>query len=270
MLKRIEGKLGTKPKPQVKLGEECGAEGKSKFASMREQRKKAEGVEHEKMSKFASARKPALTLGNAASQQGEHTLKLSSAKAVLSADAYWPSGADVDAVAAIHKTVQSRSKKPLKRIETINETETVALPRAGAPNSDSIRCDDFVVVQRKQAPPAVAAEETQPPNKPIAGGSGDSAAPTTSTQFHLDWRNLDGDPAARCEYLKRIDPTTFPSLFGDTLEPEVFGGIIRTLARTFVKDSTPVYEYLKGLSGVGRFSILAMFMSGEDRDGKRC
>lgn len=264
MLKRIEGKLESKPKPQAKLGENE-AEGKSKFASMREQRKKAESV-----SKFASMReerKTVLTVGNAS--QGGQISKLPSAreerKTVLSADVYWPSGSDVDAVAAIYKTVQSRSKKPLKRIKIINDTETVALPRPGAVNSDSIRCDDFVVVERKQTTGPTSAGEKQQP-KLIANSP---AAPATSTQFHLDWRSFNGNLTAQYEYLKRVDPNGFPSFFKDTLESEVLGGIIRTLSRMFVQDSMPVYSYLKGLSQVRRFSILSMFMSGGDKNGKQ-
>lgn len=237
MLKRVESKL-EKEQPTTRNKTENNPEQeirKSKFATMRERKKKSSSTVEDKRE---------------------------------AADEFWTAG-DVEVVQAMHKTVQARSKIPLKRIfiEETGSLEELSLPRPGTVDSNSIRCDDFIVVERKQKATGETVTNTEYSGNLKHKKNEVYAIPATSTQFHLDWRGFCGDLEAQYNYLKLVDAKCFPTFFEDTLESEVFGGIIQTLSKMFIKNGLTVYEYLVGLSQVRRFSILCMFMSGNDKKG---
>lgn len=60
----------------------------------------------------------------------------------------------------------------------------------------------------------------------------------------------------------------FKKLFGSSLESNIVSEILEILEMKFVLNNMPVFSYLEGLSSVGRFNALKMFMSEKDKTGK--
>ncbi|XP_050413091.2 RNA polymerase II-associated protein 3 [Patella vulgata] len=88
---------------------------------------------------------------------------------------------------------------------------------------------------------------------------------TTSFQFIADYKELKNNLEAFCEYFQRINPTTFPKLFGESLDSDVLLNIFAVLQKHFLPSKKNVYQHLKYLSEVKRFSMIVMFMSSKDK-----
>ncbi|KAF5300924.1 hypothetical protein FQR65_LT09087 [Abscondita terminalis] len=195
-------------------------------------------------------------------------------------ETYWASGNDIELIKPINKSPHLRSKKPLKRIsilniDTVNENDKTpkldkkiqAWPRPGIDNK-IINCDDLKIIERKielDVPKEI---------KTILSNNSKSeklidfemSSPTTSIQFSSDWRLIEKDDDLRYKYLKQIDPNKIPTLFKESLDCEVFSGILSTLSKSFIEHNDSVYDYLLKLSEVKRFSMLKMFMTDSDKE----
>lgn len=192
---------------------------------------------------------------------------------------YWPSGNEVELIQPVKKAPHLRSKKPLKRIviTEIDGTNTAEpWPRPGFDNK-VIRCDELKIVERRREDfDNKTLEETKSRdlNKNKKEDTKENliefklSVPDTSIQFGLDWRLLHDKPGMRYKYLKQVNPKNFATLFKESLDSELFSGIVGTLANYFVTNKDPVDGYLLGLSEVKRFEMLTMFMSEEDQNSK--
>ncbi|KAG8190612.1 hypothetical protein JTE90_017876 [Oedothorax gibbosus] len=99
-----------------------------------------------------------------------------------------------------------------------------------------------------------ALEQTLPP------------VPTASFQFLTDWKKISNYPELKYSYLKQISPETIQKLFRHSIELELFPEILHTLSANFIENGDDVYPYLKALSTVGRFSMMVMFLSHEEKE----
>jgi len=228
------------------------------------------------------------------SSSKSETVVKSTPKIESSNQTYWPSGNEVEIVQVVHKPPHLRSKKPLKPI-TIQDVDTLSFNNEKPvdnkivpwpkPEGDDkvIRCDDFKVIERKiedyeekvdfkenRKESKFAKEKT---NQIISDTNKidqkdldfNFVIPETSVQFNTDWRILRHKPEFRYRYLKQVNPKKFSTIFKESLDYDIFTGIIHTLAETFIEEGIPVYEYLLGLCEVKRFSMLSMFMSDDDK-----
>lgn len=220
---------------------------------------------------------------------------------------YWPSGNEVELVEKVYKLPHLRSKKPLKRVnivdieginidsntgirdaeKNLNEENLTAQPWP-LPNTGSnvIKCDELKVIERKiqndkhdvKGKPKTESKfsKERSNNKIISTNKNadevkefNLSVPQTSVQFNIDWRLLHDQPEVRFNYLKQINPKKFATIFKESLDCDIFSGIIHILAETFIEKNLPVYDYLLELCEVKRFSMLIMFMSDEDKKSKK-
>ncbi|KAB0795031.1 hypothetical protein PPYR_00814 [Photinus pyralis] len=214
------------------------------------------------------------------SQQKKHSSTVagventSAANKPTTVQTYWSGEDDIELIEAINKPPHLRSKKPLRRI-TIQDVDDVTdkdtnsplpWPRPGN-DSTLIKCDDLKVVERKLAQPhQVETQKAKVDDKVSISSEFNMSVPLTSIQFTSDWRQLEKCKELQYQYLKQINPDKIPSLFKESLDCDIFSGIIHTLAEMFVENGDKsVYLYLLKLSEVKRFSMLSMFMGDSDK-----
>ncbi|KAK4884260.1 hypothetical protein RN001_000531 [Aquatica leii] len=198
-------------------------------------------------------------------------------------DTYWASGNEIELIEAINKSPHLRSKKPLRRIpiESIDSTDSGTefdeLVRPWpCPGSDNkiINCDNLKIVERKSEDQIRKDKDRVEINlKPEVEDTKlnktvdvEISPPTNCIQFTSDWRLLENNKDLRYKYLKQIDPRKIPVLFKESVDCDVFSGILHTLSESFVENNDCVYEYLVKLSEVKRFSMLKMFMTNSDKE----
>lgn len=68
--------------------------------------------------------------------------------------------------------------------------------------------------------------------------------------------------------LQQISGHDFPVIFKESLESDIFSGVLTIFATEFIKNRTPVIQYLLGLTKVRRFSALTLFMTENDKTSK--
>ncbi|XP_015687562.1 RNA polymerase II-associated protein 3 [Protobothrops mucrosquamatus] len=87
--------------------------------------------------------------------------------------------------------------------------------------------------------------------------------PVNSFQLESDFRKLKDYPDQLYTYLKQIDPSLYPNLFQNSLDPEVFCQILKVLQDFHIKKEEPllILEILHKLSESKRFDMAVMFMS---------
>ncbi|XP_034935428.1 RNA polymerase II-associated protein 3-like [Chelonus insularis] len=83
--------------------------------------------------------------------------------------------------------------------------------------------------------------------------------PCTAVQFFNDWRKYQSSEI-RYKYLKQIPPELIPSIVQDAMELDIFSEIIWILKTKFISNKDRVFQYLKNLSEIKRFSMLMMFL----------
>lgn len=172
----------------------------------------------------------------------------------------------MELVSAITKPPHLRSKKPLKRIEILDE-ESV---KVETPNKkveyEHLIVNELKIVEKKPPqqevikPKVNKLEEVQ-----VNKAEEEMVVPTNYVQFSCCWKTLTAE--SRWKYLSKINPKNLPSIFKESLETDVFSQIIQTLSNYCQDSSIVVYEYLLGLTNVKRFSMLVMFMSDSDTKG---
>ncbi|XP_019603981.1 RNA polymerase II-associated protein 3 isoform X1 [Rhinolophus sinicus] len=87
--------------------------------------------------------------------------------------------------------------------------------------------------------------------------------PANSFQLESDFRHLKNSPDMIYQYLKKIEPSSYPKLFQKNLDPDVFNQIIKILHDFYIEREKPslIFEILQRLSELKRFDMAVMFMS---------
>lgn len=89
--------------------------------------------------------------------------------------------------------------------------------------------------------------------------------PKSSIQFQMHWNKIRSKPNLCYQYLKQISGHELPVIFKESLESDIFSNILAVLVTEFIKNRTPVIQYLLGLTKVRRFSALTLFMTKHDK-----
>ncbi|XP_074645536.1 RNA polymerase II-associated protein 3-like [Tubulanus polymorphus] len=189
-------------------------------------------------------------------------------------------------VKAIYKHPDKRSKKPLVRIEIeeIGESEEEKKIRMKIADAQASRGDAKQKVTQQQnvefENKFLSVKNKDPGNrekKLDRKTKGDEInvaqktdriktlsapeTPTTSFQFQTDWKVVSNDSELFYKYMKKIDPKTFPKLFGQFLDANVLLKILSVLKDYYVPDNEDIFQHLKYLSNVKRFSMTVLFLS---------
>ncbi|KAG5318646.1 RPAP3 protein, partial [Pseudoatta argentina] len=88
--------------------------------------------------------------------------------------------------------------------------------------------------------------------------------PTNSVQFLINWKKYISFDF-RYRYLKQIPSGSLPKIFQDSMETDIFSGILTTLKTEFMKRKEPIFSYLKDLSNIKRFRAFIMFISNSEK-----
>lgn len=91
--------------------------------------------------------------------------------------------------------------------------------------------------------------------------------PANSFQLESDFRHLKNSPDMIYQYLKKIEPSSYPKLFQKNLDPDVFNQIIKILHDFYIEREKPslIFEILQRLSELKRFDMAVMFMSESEK-----
>nr|XP_056702260.1 RNA polymerase II-associated protein 3 isoform X2 [Euleptes europaea] len=91
--------------------------------------------------------------------------------------------------------------------------------------------------------------------------------PMNAFQLESDFRKLKEVPDKLYTYLKQIDPSYYPNLFQNSLDPDVFSEILKTLQEFYIGKEEPslILEILQKLSESKRFDMAVMFMSDSEK-----
>ncbi|KAJ3650284.1 hypothetical protein Zmor_021981 [Zophobas morio] len=184
---------------------------------------------------------------------------------------------DIILVNAVTKPAHLQSKKPLQRVE-IQETmgiedNTVKDQGQVFPKPcdavKTLNTDDLKVVERQSQDPSVneiiKENKNHTNNIKMAKSEMELVAPVNCVQFCSQWRHLK-TLEKKYFYLKLIKAENLPTIFKESLESMVFSEILEVLVKSFVKNGDDVYNFLKFLSEMKRFSTLTMFMDERDKN----
>ncbi|KAL3852272.1 hypothetical protein ACJMK2_015936 [Sinanodonta woodiana] len=94
----------------------------------------------------------------------------------------------------------------------------------------------------------------------------DLPVPQTSYQFQADFKVLKNNPEAFYRYFKQIPPKNYPSLFGQSLESDILTNILGIFKTFFISGKEDLYEQMKCLTEVKRFSMTVMFLSKPEKE----
>ncbi|GLV40137.1 spaghetti [Carabus blaptoides fortunei] len=89
--------------------------------------------------------------------------------------------------------------------------------------------------------------------------------PKTAHSFYTDWCQIRNNQEQKNLYLQQIPPQELPSIFRHALESHVFSEMIHILNDYFIENNLRVFEFVKHLSDVKRFSTMIMFAASEDK-----
>ncbi|RDD43799.1 RNA polymerase II-associated protein 3 [Trichoplax sp. H2] len=89
--------------------------------------------------------------------------------------------------------------------------------------------------------------------------------PTSSIQFESDWKEICHSSQLLYEYLQVIEPKLYPRLFQESLDSEKFIKMMNVFLNYYLPNNRSVIEELLSLSKVKRFSIVLLFLSGDEK-----
>ncbi|KAJ8925967.1 hypothetical protein NQ315_009820 [Exocentrus adspersus] len=179
------------------------------------------------------------------------------------------------------KQEQDSIKKPVQDVLVVNKqrgesvSEKIKESSTAWPRSNQtslfINSDDFKIVEKK--PPDVSTDQPETISKElkntsninISNGTNRIEKPKTSVQFNLTWKNLKGSEE-RYKYLKQVDPQDLPRILLNSLEANVFSGVLEVLVKHFVENKDPVFDILDCFTRVKRFGTFTMFLSSSDKN----
>ncbi|XP_046388979.1 RNA polymerase II-associated protein 3-like isoform X2 [Ischnura elegans] len=177
----------------------------------------------------------------------------------------------------IYKPPHRRSKKPLRRVPVlevqINEPVCPGGARDLAPSKVETGSSDKSSIPCNLPAKNIEIETSEPPPSELP------PAPKTSVQFLMNWKNIKMHPDMALMYLQQIPPESLPSVFGDSLEISVLEEMLSILGQKVIKSSPvenpiprghhSIYEFMKHLCKVPRFSTLAMFLNEQEQNVSR-
>ncbi|XP_011065015.1 PREDICTED: RNA polymerase II-associated protein 3 [Acromyrmex echinatior] len=162
-----------------------------------------------------------------------------------------PEKHNVEIVEPIEKPPHLRSKEPLKRIP-VQEAD-LSKPF----KEKKIICNNNQVELKSNA-------TCKPEENFIENCEEMSPIPTNSVQFLINWKKYTSFDF-RYRYLKQIPSGSLPKIFQDSMETDIFSGILTTLKIEFMKRKEPIFSYLKDLSNIKRFRAFIMFISNSEK-----
>lgn len=162
-----------------------------------------------------------------------------------------PEKDNVEIIEPIEKPPHLHSKEPLKRIP-VQEADL------SKPFKEKIKviCNNQVELKSN--------ETCKPEEKFIENCEEIPPIPTNSVQFLINWKKYTSFDF-RYRYLKQIPSGSLPKIFRDSMETDIFSGILTTLKTEFMKRKEPIFSYLKDLSNIKRFRAFIMFISNSEK-----
>ncbi|KAJ0174327.1 hypothetical protein K1T71_010473 [Dendrolimus kikuchii] len=212
----------------------------------------------------------------------------------LSPDDKWRDGVgeDITVIKTVKKPPHLRSKRPLKTIPIqeiqLGKTEPEKPPtrlkiveidsdlgQGDTNNNDSSKTEKMEEkVELEGSGDKIVVNPTSPESVKLVTdvlctekSVKNMLPPVNSVQFMSEWKNLKGHDVARSDYLNIIEPSKIPTIFENSLESDILSEVLVTLHNNIDKfKEKTITAYLKGFSGVKRFSALAMFLSSKDKE----
>ncbi|KAK3584877.1 hypothetical protein CHS0354_023462 [Potamilus streckersoni] len=90
--------------------------------------------------------------------------------------------------------------------------------------------------------------------------------PQTSYQFQADFKVLKNNAEAFYRYFRQIPPKNYTSLFGQSLDSDILTNILGIFKNYFISGKEDLYEQMKCLTEVKRFSMTVMFLSKQEKE----
>ncbi|XP_047997290.1 RNA polymerase II-associated protein 3-like isoform X2 [Leguminivora glycinivorella] len=166
---------------------------------------------------------------------------------------------------------KSEPEKPPTRLQIVELEDT--LSHGDNNNNDDKAKETQIVDNAGDMKPDVKKEIVSPASEKLLADlpqkevlKENMVPPTNSVQFMQEWKMLRGNDQAKSDYLSIIDPSKIPAIFANALESPVLSEFLRLLHSDVSKFAHhSVTSYLRGLTGVKRFTALAMFLSDKDK-----
>ncbi|XP_013882450.1 RNA polymerase II-associated protein 3 [Austrofundulus limnaeus] len=156
--------------------------------------------------------------------------------------------------------------------EVERKTEEESSPLSMSPSAKMIKIEDTTDAPDDRTSRQPAQEETSQPPEPS------SPAPLTETdvppppasafQLESDLRRIRNQPELVYRYLRQIKPEAYSNIFKNSLEPDLFNQILKTLRDFFMQSEAPaaILDTLSSLASVRRFDMTVMFMSSQEKE----
>ncbi|XP_068611363.1 RNA polymerase II-associated protein 3 [Brachionichthys hirsutus] len=198
-------------------------------------------------------------------------------------------------VQPVDKPAHLRSAKPLRRIDIeevsgkvseaepdgstafIQEVGGDAEDKSSSPSAKMIKIEENAEVPSStcsrgdtKPPPEEEEEEVAPPRS--SGGTSSAVTavpppPTSGFQLEAGLRRIGNHPEGIYRYLRQIEPDSYIDIFHNSLEPDTFYQILRTLRGFYIQneDAAVTLAVLRSLASVRRFDMAVMFMSSSEK-----
>ncbi|CAJ0601194.1 unnamed protein product [Cylicocyclus nassatus] len=167
----------------------------------------------------------------------------------------------------------SAAETMLKNLANQSDAEVIVVPCVE--KGDEIRSDsEFVEIvidlpRKDEKTDLEKVKETNDENLAEEHGPVHFAVPTSLRQFSKDYREMERLPPENfAKYFLAIPTTIYPSLFGDLMETEMLGRLIRGLVPLLAMGSANPVEVsacLLHLAEVPRFELLVMLLGDDEK-----
>jgi len=89
--------------------------------------------------------------------------------------------------------------------------------------------------------------------------------PKTAYEFEAFWNSVNGNLETLYKYLKLIPPESFPNLFKESMNSDIFNSLIAVFDQHFLPDDVEgLYKLLQNLALIRRFEVNVMFLSSKE------
>lgn len=204
-------------------------------------------------------------------------------------------------VRPIDKPTHLRSTKPLRRIdieevsgkamvpeeesagttpfvqEVTREPEDQSSPLSTSPSAKMIKIEEIAdaptlpteprQTERPEQEEIARHPETSTTTAAASTVTDPPPPPTSSFQLEADLRKIGKQPEMIYKYLWQIKPESYKQIFQNSLEPDIFNQILKTLQEFYIKNEAPAVtlEILSSLASVRRFDMAVMFLSSPEK-----